>query len=326
MKNKKKRLIVFLIPLILVASYFVIDSILFDGFWGKEISERGIQATFFAKPEIKQQPAIVILGGGQGGDYWAKEFAGQGFVGLSLPYYRQAGLPPLMEDIPLEYFENTLNWLGEQAEVDPKKIIVMGASRHAELALLIASTFPDLVSGVIAFAPGSISWPNAVLPFNSDSLKPTWTYRNQDIPYLPMRKITGTDSPTIETLEYWMAGLQRVSQHPESIIPVEKIGGPILLLSGKDDKVWPSAFMSDMIEERLIEFDFSHDVQNIQFEDAGHLISRNLATISAGRLGQMQVGGKLYEFEYGGTIEGDKLAITQSWEKILSFVQQYEAK
>ncbi|MEO0900275.1 MAG: acyl-CoA thioester hydrolase/BAAT C-terminal domain-containing protein, partial [Bacteroidota bacterium] len=45
--------------------------------------------------------------------------------------------------------------------------------------------------------------------------------------------------------------MQQIDQYPSAVIPVEKIAGPILLLSGRDDQVWPSATMSDMMEERL---------------------------------------------------------------------------
>jgi len=325
-KNKRKYIALILIPMVLIIGYLVIDTILFDGFNGKEITEEGFQAKFFSKPDIRNKPAVVLIGGGQGGEYWANKFAEKGIVSLSLPYYRLPGLPSLMEEIPLEYFEKAINWLGSQPEVDRNKIILMGASRNGELSLVIASSFPELVSGVIAYAPSAISWSNTVLPFNSDSLKASWTYLDQDIPYLPMKKIKGNDSSKIETLEYWRNGLKNINQHEESIIPVEKINGPILLLSGKDDKIWPSATMSDMIEERLRAQGFQYEFDNVQYENAGHLISRDISMVSQGRIGQMEVDGKIYEFEYGGTIEGDKSAIIQSQEKILSFIQSYESQ
>ncbi|MEL7194926.1 MAG: acyl-CoA thioester hydrolase/BAAT C-terminal domain-containing protein [Bacteroidota bacterium] len=314
------------ITILLVVGYFVIDNLLFDGIKPRSINEQGLIANFFANGDVENRPAIVVIGGGVGGDYWGQEFAKRNYVGLSLPYHRREGLPDLMEEIPLEYFEKAIHWLGAQSQVDQEKIILMGASRNAELALVIASRFPELVSGVIACAPSSISWPNAVLPFNSDSLKPSWTYQGQAIPYLPMRKIQGTEASNIETLPYWMAGLARVDEYPEAIIPVENIGGPILLLSGKDDKIWPSALMSDMIADRLAANDFPHDLENIQFEDAGHLISRSVETVGNGRVGQMNIGGESYVFEYGGTIQGDKSAIMQSWNKVFTFIQKVEGE
>lgn len=326
MKIKGKLIALILIPIALIVGYFILDNILFDGFRPREINEDGFQAKFFSKAEVKDKAAIIVIGGGPGGDYWGREFANRGWVNLSLPYYRQEGLPPLMEEIPLEYFERAISWLGKQPEVDRDKIIVMGASRNAELALVIGSKLPKLVSGVIAFAPGAVSWSNTVLPFNSEEMKPSWTYQGEDIPYLPMEKIKGTDSTQIETLQYWMDGLQKIEQYEEAVTRVENIKGPILLLSGKDDKIWPSALMSNMIEKRLQTNDFQFDFENVQFENAGHLISRNVATISSGRIGQMEVEGKNYELEFGGTIEGDKAAIIQSFDKILSFIQKLESQ
>ena len=96
--------------------------------------------------------------------------------------YWKRRLTKLPEEINLEYFENAIKWLQKQPEVDPDKIIVMGASRNAELSLVIASIFPKLVGGVIAYAPSSVSWSNTVLPYNSNDLKPSWKYQGIDIP------------------------------------------------------------------------------------------------------------------------------------------------
>ena len=312
--------------LLLITGYTLLNNMLFDGIRPRQVIENGITGNFFASQEIVDQPAIIIPGGGAGGDYWGQELAKAGYGCFSLPYYRQEGLPPLMEEIPLEYFNQAMKWLARQPEVNPDKIIVMGASRNAELALLLAAYYPESVHGAIAFAPSSVSWSNTVLPFNSDELKPSWTIGGNPVPYISMNKIQGSESNTIETLPYWTAGLSDSSQVAMATIPVEQISGPILLLSGLDDQVWPSALMSNMIEDRLRKHDFSHSIKNIQFEHAGHLISRNLATISDGRTGQLPIGNQRYEFDFGGTIEGDKAAIIQSREEIMSFLQELQSE
>lgn len=323
---KKHRYILWLLPVFIIGGYFVLDSLLFDGIKPQKISDNGIQANYYAQEGIKNKPCVILIGGGPSGDYWAAQFAAKGYVGVSLAYYRQEGLPQLMEEIPLEYFEKAMKRIGDQAEVDPEKIILMGASRNAELALVIASNLPDFVSGVIAYAPSAISWSNTVLPFNSNTLKASWTYQGESIPYLPMEKIKAPVSAKLSTLEYWQEGLGKVSQYEEAIIKVEKIQGPILLLSGKDDQIWPSALMSDMIIQRLKSKDFPHEFESIEYDDAGHLISRNLEMISQGRVGSMKVGEKVYEFEYGGTIEGDKRAIIHASESVLSFLQKIDSE
>jgi len=321
---KKNRKYIFGIALIslLVAGYFIVDSILFDGVKPRAINENGFQANYFVKTNTKRKAAIVLIGGGQLGDYWGQQFSNKGFAGLSIPYTQREGLPKLPEEINLEYFENAIKWLQKQPEVDPDKIIVMGASRNAELALVIASIFPELVGGVVAYAPSSVSWSNTVLPYNSDDIKASWKYQGIDIPYIPMDKITGDNSNKIETLEYWKSGLAKTEFLTQATIKVEKINGPILLFSGNDDKVWPSSFMADMIEQRLRRHNFKYSFQNIKYEDAGHLISTNPESNSDFRTGKMNINGKAYDYEFGGTKEGDFKAKQDAKIKLLDFIEK----
>lgn len=141
------------VPFFLIIAYFVIDSILFDGFKPERISENGFQGELFAQKEAKNQTAIVLLGGGDWAHYWGDQFVKQGHVALSLPFLGIAGNPKLPEAYPLEYFHNAISWLGKQPSVNEQKIIIMGASRNAELALLLASTYPDLIHGLLPMLP-----------------------------------------------------------------------------------------------------------------------------------------------------------------------------
>lgn len=322
MKKNRKYIIGIGIIVFLIVGYFIADSILFDGFKPEQINQDGFQANYFSKNETVNKPAIILIGGGQWGDYWGAEFANKGFVGLSLPYTRNKGLPQLPEEIPLEYFENAIKWLGEQPAVNPQKIIIMGASRNAELSLVIASTFPELVGGVIAFAPSSVSWSNTVLPYNSNDLKPSWKFQGVDVPYVPMDKISGNEFNKIETLEYWKSGLAKTDYVTQATIRVEKINGPILLFSGKDDMVWPSSLMADKIEQRIKESNFKYAFQNIKYENAGHLISSNPESNSDFRTGKINIDGKDYEFEYGGTSEGDYKAKQDAKVRLFDFIEK----
>ncbi|RAJ04829.1 bile acid acyltransferase/acyl-CoA thioester hydrolase-like protein [Arenibacter echinorum] len=322
MKKNRKYIIWIGIIAILFVGYFIVDSFLFNGVKPKIINDNGFQANYFVKKDTEKKASIVLIGGGQWGDYWGQQFANRGFSGLSLPYTRRAGLPKLPEEINLEYFEKALAWLKKQPEVDPNKIIVMGASRNAELSLVIASIFPNLVGGVIAFAPSSVSWSNTVLPYNSNDLKPSWKYQGIDIPYIPMDKISGNESNKIETLEYWKSGLAKIEFLTHGTIKAEKINGPILLFSGKDDRVWPSSVMADMIEQRIKENNFKYSFQNIKYEEAGHLISSNPESNSDPRTGIINIDGKDYEFEYGGTNEGDYKAKKDTKRRLLYFIEK----
>src|SRR5699024_9809025 len=107
----------------------------------------------------------------------------------------------------------------------------------------------------------------------------------------------------------------------DASIKVEKINGPILLLSGKDDQVWPSARMADMLDSRLVEHSFKFQVENIQYENAGHLISGNPESDSDERTSKMTIQNKQYSFEYGGTKDGDYKAKQDAKIRVLKFIE-----
>lgn len=319
---KRKYIISIAILIILLVGYFIADTILFDGIKTRAIHENGFQANYFAKNNIKNKTTVILIGGGQWGDYWAAQFAKKEMVGLSISYTGKEGLPKLPEEIELTYFENAINWLRKQPEVNPSKIIVMGASRNAELALIIAATLPESVHGVVAYAPSAVSWSNTVLPYNSNELKPSWTYKGVAIPYVPMDKITGNKSNTIEMLPYWTNGLAKTDFVEKATIKVERINGPVLLFSGNDDKVWPSSIMADMIEKRLNAHSFKHSIQNIKYDNAGHMISGNPDDQSSYRTSSIHINGKNYEYEFGGNDDGDYKAKQDASIKLMEFLEK----
>ena len=322
MKKNRKYIIWIGIGVFLFGGYFIINSILFDGVKPRAINKNGFQASYYAKDDLKNKTAIILLGGGQWGDYWAQEFAKKEIVGMSLPYIGKEGLPKLPEEIEIEYFEKAINWISKQPQVDPTKIVVMGASRNAELALIIASTFPEKVGGVVAYAPSSVSWSNTVLPYNSNELKASWKYKGIDIPYVPMEKMSGNNSDKIETIAYWKNGLSKTDLVHKASIKVEEISGPILLFSGIDDKVWPSSQMADMIAARLENNNFKHSFQNIKYENAGHLISNNPDDDLGYRIGTLNINGKEYKHEFGGTDDGDFKAKQDARIKLMKFLEK----
>ncbi len=317
---KKKTILIIGVLLLLIGGYFILDKMLYTGVRPEAIVTNDFKANFFAKDDTRNGTTLILVGGGQWGDYWAQEVAQQGMVGLSLPYIGIDGLPRLPEEIDLVYFERAMSWLKEQPEVNPDKIVVMGASRNAELALILASSFTETISGVIGYAPSSVSWSNTVLPYNSDKLKASWTYKGQDVAYVPMNKIKANTQGDIDFLSYWRSGLAKSDLVEKASIKVENIKGPILLFSGKDDLVWPSTEMANRIENRLKEKQFEFSFKNIQYDKAGHLISTNPDDKTRLETGTIQIGDKEYQYTYGGTASGDFEAKQDAKNKVLTFL------
>jgi uncharacterized protein len=239
----------------------------------------GLDADFFHGTSTKPQMALVLLGGSEGGRYWSyhpefiQELINQDFCVLSLPYFGTDNLPPNLRSIPLEYFTKAFHWLSLQnGIVIPNYYGMVGVSRGAELALLLGSQYSE-VKGIVAIAPSSVVFPGPPTGF-LDALKgqhSAWSENGKELSYVPIpfswTTILGMISgKRTRMFEKALKNTQRVKM---SEIPVEKIQGPILLVSFTQDQVWPSTFMSDQIMNRLHENNFLFHYEHVAY-DGGH--------------------------------------------------------
>lgn len=270
-----------------------------------ELRQGGLVANVFRPPVEERYPAVVVLGGSGGGisacnEEYAQALARRGMVAMDLAYFGMEGLPSDLERIPLEYLDHALTWLRLQPYVDPGRVGLAGGSKGGELALLFASMRSD-VRAVAALVPSGIVFQSTAPGFPDSS---SWSYHGRELPFVRYGKIGRT--PIIAT--YYRAGLQQAT--PEQIeaatIAVERIRGPILLLSGKADTLWPSSELAERVVERLRNKGFTFPVEHVAYEDAGHLIGcdREDAT------------------KWGGTPEGMRKATLDSKPRFVEFFEK----
>jgi uncharacterized protein len=119
------------------------------------------------------------------------------------------------------------------------------------------------------------------------------------------------DDPAVMALEPLYRGSLEVYDDEEAFIAVEEIEGPVLLVSGGDDLLWPSALMAERILERLEAHD--HPAEHLSYPEAGHLIlSPYLPTW----------GSEAFEgLATGGTPEANAEAAEDSWPRVLAFLE-----
>ena len=74
------------------------------------VTNQEFRAQFFHHRSPKTRPAIIILGGSEGGIKWAaytsELIARQGFVTLAVPYFYMSELPPQLEEIPFSDWQS----------------------------------------------------------------------------------------------------------------------------------------------------------------------------------------------------------------------------
>lgn len=208
-------------------------------------------------------PAVILLDGSNGGldgvSTLAPAFAREGYAALALAYFAELGLPPTLENIPLEYFDAAVAWLRARPETDGEPVGVLGVSRGAEAALLAGARNAG-IGAVIAVAPTHVVWQGYdwADPGNGDT---PFTAGGEPLPFLPPD--LSLYVPGGPTAPLFVSAMQREADFPETAIRAERINGPILLISGADDEVWPSPLMAERIVARLSGAGFPHAVETL---------------------------------------------------------------
>lgn len=244
--------------------------------------------------------------------------ASHGFTTLSLAYFGADGLPPTLQNIPVENFGKALRWMRACPETDPHFVAVFGVSRGAEAALQFAATYPD-VSAVVARSPSYVRWEGATarqLPGG-----PIWTWQGKPLTYVPIHIPLWfaaqyvwdfTMGVPIRQTPLFLYDLEIFGDTGSAEIPVENIHGPVLLLSGKDDQIWPSSLMAVRLMKRLSLHRHPYADEAVSYDTVGHWIPCEYLP-TAGERQKMKL-------MIGGTPEGTAAALEDSWPKILSFL------
>ena len=257
-----------LVALLAVYMWWVVES--FDT---KTLPPRHgqVDVELFAR-EGGKHPLIVGLGGSEGGNAWASDrwkpqrerFLDQGYAMLALGYFGTPNSPEKLDRISLDGVHAAIMQAAKDPRVDGRCIAIIGGSRGGELALLLASHYPD-IDAVVAIVPGS-----AVFPALTDAMTtPGFSLNDTSLPFVPMTwgatpdLLVGNLRGAFEKIMRDEAAMQRAA------IAVEKINGPVQFVSASRDEMWPSKEMSEAMMQRLKAHGFRHPAEHLVVQ-GGH--------------------------------------------------------
>jgi dienelactone hydrolase len=265
----------------------------------------------------------MVLGGSAGGlagaDLKAALLASHGIAALAVAYFGMEGRPPFLVGIALEDLRLGLSWLCRRPEVAGTTVAVVGGSRGGELALLLGATYPE-VGAVVAGAPSGVVW-GGVAPEGSPG-GAAWTLGGRPLPAMPAWR------PELQAEVYAAEPVRLAPLFAEVLgdaeaveqagIPVEQTNGPILLVTGDDDAMWPSRRMAEMVERRAAARGFPHPVCHLHYADAGHLCASPPGIVLPSLITH-PTDGRRYLF--GGTPAGNAAAAAHSWRRTIELVR-----
>jgi dienelactone hydrolase len=178
--------------------------------------------------------------------------------------------------------------LKERPEVRGDRLGVMGTSRGGELALILGANYPGL-EAVVSYVGSGFVFPSPTGP------EPAWTFRGKPLPSIP--------NP-FDILQ------AKPEQIENAQIPVERTNGPILLISGDADQIWPSTQLSQVAMDRLQRSGRPYHDEFRHYPDAGHGIQPPYQPATPGT------------YYYGGDLKGNAAANEDSWQRVLRMLDE----
>ena len=233
-------------------------------------------------PERDEYPGkALICFSGSDGMYGltrklATVFQSHGLTTLALAYVMEEGLPDQFYHVPIDMLEAAAKRLHDMGY---EKVGLWGISKGAELALTAASLLPGLVNAVVAVAPISTVCQGfsknkgiQILPGSS------WSFHGEGLPYtsfgleqFPFGQVLRKSLASRELTMYDLYLPVVQNPNPEAVIQVEKITGPILLISSKMDTMWTSELAAKQIMDRLRQHHFPYHYRHLSYDHGGHM-------------------------------------------------------
>jgi uncharacterized protein len=274
----------------------------------REIRTPDMVGDLYLPTAARPAPAILLLGGSEGGlnkagARQAALLAARGYVVLHLAYFAGPGQPSALKNIPLEIFFRALDWLKVRPEVAHDRIGIIGVSKGAEAALLVASRRPELKIAVLG-VPSSVVWPGIDGPrLVTES---SWTEAGKPVPFTPY----GWTGEWRGIRALYADALADPDKAARGAIPAERAGGAIVMVCGEADTLWPSCPMARAVAARLQRVAFRHPVTLLTYPDAGHASFG--PPLDPAEPGTATIGA------LGGTVAGNSAARADGWPKVLA--------
>jgi dienelactone hydrolase len=272
------------------------------------------------EPEEGSDHFAVMLSGSSGGipEHLATRLAENGVSAFALGYHGAPGLPPALIEIPIEYLQRGIELFCERF-AKRQSIGVIGMSKGAELALVLAAQLGGTIDRVVAVAPSHVVWFGLKAPrqdVDRRSTRSSWSRHGVPLPFLPCPPDIrpAFNERGLRTDVFFDMSRYEPGEVDVARIPVERSAGPILLLSGDDDHQWPAVPMAEEIVRHMVDHGRGDDVTSVVYPGAGHtfLVQDFMPPPGLGAGPQ---------FDFGGSTQADHLASEDAWQRVVSFLK-----
>lgn len=235
-----------------------------------------------AEPEKEAKQAVIVIMGGEKsilpGIKIAERFADYGICGLAVSLFGAEGLPEGVDLIPLDMFENAIQYLREVKHIEA--ISIYGMSMGSLFAVMVAKYIGG-IANVILVSPSHVPFEGSVdKKYMTGHSMMTW--RGKEIPFVKLdfaaqkagkymydvqagRKVTGI----------WISyrnAYENKEAEQQADVHIEELNARIRMIAGTGDEAWPSDYSVNYLKKRLDESGYEKDYEAVIYSNAGHLI------------------------------------------------------
>lgn len=248
--------------------------------------------------------AVLVLhaADGQRRDGWAQQFADEGFDALAIRWFGDDGIV----EVPIETVSSAATWLAHELGVP---VAVAGHSKGAELALAAAAYETGPVQAVLAWAPSAVAW-YGFQPNDGDastSPRSSWSWRGEPLPCVFTQAVPRESDRGVVMLPCYECPPDSAADG--TVIPLERFPGRVLLVSGTDDRFWPSEEMARRIVRRMERHGRGGAAVHVSGTGAGHLITPDT------------VGLQFPGVDMGGSPEADRELSARAWQAAIEVLR-----
>jgi uncharacterized protein len=286
---------------------------------GQRIMLGDAPANYYRPTGAGSHPAILLLGGSEGSlrearNVYARALAAEGYAVLYASYYMTSESNRSLNMVPLETFDRALAWMSAQSEIDQTRIAIIGHSKGAEAALIVATRRPE-IRAVVAAMPSDVAWQgfdtNAT---DMSQFSSSWSIAGRPVPFLPYETLAWHQWFSEDALiRMFRQSWAQSDRHPQSRINIGAIRAQMFLICGGEDMVWPSCDMARAIRSRAVQASHQEPVL-LRYPDAGHWAFGPVSGLH--RTDERGLG------VMGGTAQSDMAARRDQWPKLLDFLDR----
>lgn len=293
-----------------------------DGVKCGQIHEPPVVGTFAHPNDDLPHPGVLLLHGSDSVDLAgaSKLLASEGYSVLALRWFGIEDRPPHLVNINLNDIDRVVKHMLNDDFVLGDHIAVIGLSRGAELGLELAANNTNL-GLTIALSPSSIR--QAGMGENFSFKDPAWVRNGEPLEWVPGGNGFGMmiswlsavirRKPMRQKRSFLKDLNKKVEAVEKSTIQVENCKGPITLIFGDDDGLWPSKEYSDRIAGRLKNAAWPGNLRVECLAGAGHFVGfpYALPTLPPMRILKPT---SFFSIDFGGSAEANAESAKKVWQ------------